>query len=272
MKLFFKFIILLSIALFSVPIWSVFSAETDTVEPQKEKTIKELRENINELETERKELKNNWDQFLSENGWVEDFLKTDIWEEDEIRLQEIIQIYREYKIQLDTRLKNSMTSEEDEEIRKNLLRQKQVLYKKLVYFIRTDRLNDFLEYVKWDLEVNEKRRDVTKEISKDKEALEEKVETIREKIKENKDVLEERIRNSISERLNIKIGEILANEEFIKLEIDIKRNLFQTTIEKAEAKQQELEAILNKTTIINQKIEVYNIMKQKLTEAMETFQ
>ena len=165
-----------------------------------------------------------------------------------------------------------MTSEEDEEIRKNLLRQKQVLYKKLVYFIRTDRLNDFLEYVKWDLEVNEKRRDVTKEISKDKEALEEKVETIREKIKENKDVLEERIRNSISERLNIKIGEILANEEFIKLEIDIKRNLFQTTIEKAEAKQQELEAIPNKTTIINQKIEVYNIMKQKLTEAMETFQ
>jgi len=165
-----------------------------------------------------------------------------------------------------------MTSEEDEEIRKNLLRQKQVLYKKLVYFIRTDRLNDFLEYVKWDLEVNEKRRDVTKEISKDKEALEEKVETIREKIKENKDVLEERIRNSISERLNIKIGEILANEEFIKLEIDIKRNLFQTTIEKAEAKQQELEAIPNKTTIINQKIEVYNIMKQKLTEAMGTFQ
>lgn len=149
---------------------------------------------------------------------------------------------------------------------------KQDLYKKLVYFIKVERLDDFLTYVKWDLEVNEKRKDVTEEIDEDKKKLETKVNTIREKIEENKNVLEERIRHSISEKLDIKIAEILANERFIKLETEAKKNLFQITIEKAEVKQQELEAILNKTTIINQKIEVYNIMKQKLTEAMQTFE
>lgn len=84
---------------------SAFSGDIDTpVQDKKIETIKELRENITELEQEKKELKQNWENFLTENGAIQDLLKDDIAEEDEEKLKEILSLYNNYTSRVDEQL------------------------------------------------------------------------------------------------------------------------------------------------------------------------
>ncbi len=242
------------------------------IENKKVETIKQLRENINELELEKKQLKEDWQQFLVENGKIEDLLKEDIPEEDEFRLKEIIDLYTVYKTRVDNQLKENLDKQTEENLKKELLRLKQDLYKKLVYFIKVEKLDDFLTYVRWDLEVNEKRKDVSEEITEDKKKLEEKVETIREKIEENKKVLDEKIRIAIEEKLDEKISAIINDPRFNSLKIERKKQLFIITLDKLSVKRQELESITEKTSLVSQKIETFNIIERKLIEVMNWFE
>ena len=276
------------LALLSTPNLGAFSGELDTpVEDKvnsaeswregdlgykKVETIKELKENINELEWEKRQLKDEWQQFLIENGEIQDLLKDDIAEEDESKLKEIIDLYGVYKAKLDNDLEDTENDEQYNEIKQELLKLKQDLYKKLVYFIKVEKLDDFLTYVRWDLSVNEKRKDVSKEISEDKKKLEEKVQVIREKIEENKKVLEERIRIVIEKKLDEKISKILSDERFTRLSEDKKKQMFLITLEKLRIKRLELTSLTEKTSLVDKQIETYNIIEEKLLEVMEWFE
>ncbi len=284
MRKLFLFCAIWCISLLSAPLTSGFSGDIDTipedktssswsiVEVEKTETIKELRENINELESEKKKLKLDWQNFLSENGKLQDFLKDDIPEEDEARLREIIDLYTIYKQRVDSELQVSDDQSETEALKKELLRLKQDLYKKLVYFIKVENLDDFLTYVKWDLSVNEKRKDVDEEIDEDTKKLEEKVQVIRDKIQENKKVLDERIRMVIEKKLDEKISKILADKRFAQLDNDSKKQLFIITLEKLRTKKEGLTSLTEKTSLIDKKIETFNIIEQKLIEVMNWFE
>lgn len=261
------------IVLLSTPHLSAFSGDTTTVvEDKKIETIKQLRENINELESQKRELKEDWEQFLTENGALQDFLKENIPEEDEERLKEIIDLYNIYKARVNQELKETQDEEKSNELKKELLRLKQDLYKKLVYFIKTERLDDFLTYVRWDLEVNKKRKDVSEEISEDTKKLEDKVKVIREKIEENKKALDERIRIVIEEKLDEKITKILSDERFSKLSPEAKKQLFLITLEKLRIKRGDFTSIKDKTSLVHKKIETYNIIEEKLIEVIDQFE
>ena len=283
MKKLVLFCVIWCISLLSSPLTSGFSGDIDTmpedktssswsiVETEKVETIKELRENITELESEKKRLKEDWQNFLSENGKIQDFLKEDIPEEDEEKLREIIDLYTIYKQRVDSELEISDDEEKTEELRQELLRLKQDLYKKLVYFIKIEKLDDFLTYVRWDLSVNEKRKDVDEEIDEDTKKLEEKVQVIRNKIQENKRVLDERIRVVIEKKLDEKISKILSDERFTKLDIEAKKQLFVITLEKLRIRKEALNSMPDKTSLVHKKIETFNIIEQKLIEVMNGF-
>ena len=270
-------------SLLSSPLTSGFSGDIDTtpedktssswsiVETERVETIKELRENITELETKKRQLKEDWQNFLSENGKIQDFLKEDIPEEDEEKLREIIDLYTIYKQRVDSELEISDDEEKTEELRQELLRLKQDLYKKLVYFIKIEKLDDFLTYVRWDLSVNEKRKDVDEEIDEDTKKLEEKVQVIRDKIQENRRVLDERIRLVIERELDEKISKILTDERFVRLNVEAKKQLFVITLEKLRIRKEALNSMPDKTSLVHKKIETFNIIEQKLIEVMNGF-
>jgi len=202
--------------LLSTPHISAFSGDVNTPdETEKTETIRELKENISELESKKRQLRDDWQKFLSENGNLQDFLKEDIPEEDEAKLREIIDLYNIYRARIDTQIEETQDEDKETELKKEVLKLKQDLYKKLVYFIKIEKVEDYLTYIKWDLEVNEKRKDVSQEIDEDKKKLEEKVQVIRDKIEENKKVLDERIREKIEIKLEEKIQKILNDERFI---------------------------------------------------------
>ena len=283
MKKLVLFCVIWCMSLLSSPLTSGFSGDIDTtpedktssswsiVETERVETIKELRENITELETKKRQLKEDWQNFLSENGSIQDFLKEDIAEEDEARLREIIDLYSIYKQRLNTELEVSNDDTKIETLKKELLNLKQDLYKKLVYFIKIEKLDDFLTFVRWDLSVNEKRKDVDEEIDEDTKKLEEKVQVIRDKIQENKRVLDERIRVVIEKKLDEKISKILSDERFTKLDIEAKKQLFVITLEKLRVRKEVLVSMTNKTSLVDKKIETYNIIEQKLIEVMNWF-
>lgn len=138
----------------------------------------------------------------------------------------------------------------------------------MVYFIKVENLDEFLTYVRWDLSVNEKRKDVDEEIDEDTKKLEEKVQVIRDKIQENKKVLDERIRLVIEKKLDEKISKILADKRFTKLDNDSKKQLFIITLEKLRTKKEGLTSLTEKTSLIDKKIETFNIIEEKLIEVM----
>jgi len=84
-------------------------------------------------------------------------------------------------------------------------------------------------------------------------------------------VLEVKIEEAVREKLNEKIKKILDNENFKNLQLSSKKSIFESTLEKIIAKKETLKKIENKTSIVQKKIEVYEIVENKLKEVMSGF-
>gem|GEM_PF-1356002 len=84
-------------------------------------------------------------------------------------------------------------------------------------------------------------------------------------------MLEVKIEEAVREKLNEKIKKILDNENFKNLQLSSKKSIFESTLEKIIAKKETLKKIENKTSIVQKKIEVYEIVENKLKEVMSGF-
>lgn len=246
------------------------TGETHATPP---KTIIELNSNIKNLEQERTELDDKWAIFKEENGNISNFVKQDISEEEKDSLSELTYIYRSKKRELDLRLLERVKNlEESEDVKIELLELKKEFYKSISIYVSPEKLDGFLAYIKWDIELNEKNKEVKEELYKEKVILKEKVETIKEKIEEHKKNLDNRIEILIKKRLTEKLTELKTSEKYISLSTENKVLLFQKTLEKTVSKRKDLEALENRTNVIEKRIEIYFIVEDALHQEIELLQ
>lgn len=241
------------------------------------KTIKELKENINELDKTENELSIELD-LLNTDYKLKGFLRNDL---TLVELNKIRFLVGEYDInknntelEIINKIKERLPIIEEKKI---LLEEKRKLYSWLIPYIDPTFKDDYINYIKWDAKIFNEQRDIETDIIIKREILSNKVDIIETKIQEHRDFIDESIKKVIESRLDEKIQNLNNNPTFQILNDDSKNKVLEKTIRKIKIKLQNLEnsqsstwsGILLKpnTNTLDKKIQTYNIAVEKL----ETF-
>jgi hypothetical protein len=236
------------------------------------KTIKELHDNIKDLKVEKRDLSETWIQFTKENGGINDFIKTDLNTEDKKNLENLLKTYYKDQDALEKDLKQNATKEGSSENTKHaLIELKLDLYKSLTGYIKIDKLKEYVAYIKSNIEVVKEDKNIKEEIYKKEELLNKKVDAIKEKIEANNKLLDEKIKQLLKEKISEKINNLLQNPKFTVLETEKKRAVFEATLTKITQKKDSLKGIHDQTSLAQKKIEIYEIVEEKLREMIAQF-
>jgi len=240
------------------------------------KTIKQLKQNIDILD-ETEERLNNDLKILNTDYELKSFLKNNL---TFVELGKIRVLVREYnanktKIELDlfSDAKNWLSILED---RKLLLEEKRKFYSWLIPFIDRNHKNKYLEYIKLDAKIFQEQSVVETDIISKQEILNTKVENIESLIQEHRNFIDKNIKKVIERKLKEKIQNLSNNDAFNTLNFDSKIKVLNKTIEKIKIKLENLEKknidqtfwieIELSSTILDKKIQTYNIALSKLEE------
>lgn len=235
------------------------------------KTIKELQENIKNLTVEKFSFKSKWESFRQENGKINDFIISPISEIDVKDIELLISNYYAWLELIEKSIEEkAKVLENTDELKQELLNNKIDLFKKLVPYIKKDKLTDYLSYIKGNIEIEKNEKNLTDEIFRHQWIIDIKINAIKEKIEENRKVLEAKIEESVAIKVEEKISKILENEKFKLLDTESQVRVFEMTLKKISEKKDILRKIESKTTIIDKKIEIYTIVENKLNEVIES--
>lgn len=251
-----------------------YANESDILDETK--TIKELNENINTLDKTTLDLDNEL-KTLNTDYELKAFLRRDLTILELNRIRKIASEYNTNKVEIEAKL--LLKAKELEPIvveRRLLLEEKRNLYSGLIPYINGRYKTEYLDYIKRDAKIFNEQYKVTTNIITKKEILSTKVETIETRIKKHNDFINESIREIIESRLDEKINNLRANENFIELNTESKIKVLDMTIEKIKAKLEEFKITDTDTgtwvlvqinnTILTKKIDTYNIAVEKLEE------
>jgi hypothetical protein len=236
------------------------------------KTIRELRENIEELDRTKDELYIRSIDF-SPDVVLRWYFRDDLTKSDLDELKNIIDDYNYNRRILEKDLNSLSRSLLDTSVViKNLLEEKKDLYKKMTPFIKISHYDDYINYIKSDTSIYSKKTEIDSSIIKKNEIINNKVWVIEERIREHRTYLEDNLRLIVNQRLDERINIIAKNPWFIKLENSRKIEILNATLEKTNNEINKLtlsEWFLNNSIL--QKIEIYNITYRKLEEFRNSF-
>jgi hypothetical protein len=245
--------------------------------PETPVTIKQMKENLEGLKSEKEVIDNKWEELDEINGGIIEFLRQELSPDEVKQIQAFIKNYKKkedfYEKQLkDNAIENYETTNNDKDtaaVKENFISYKLSFFKKLVPFINIDRRQEYLSYIKSDLVIEKKDKDLDEKIYKQEEIIEERVDTIKEKIIEHKRSLEERLEKIIRKRISQKIGSIFSSEKAQSLSNERKAKILKNVLAKLLVNQAKLESQSGESEYIRKRIEIFEIIVEVVEEEIE---
>lgn len=231
------------------------------------KTIRELKENLVELDKEKDNIIDDINNIISIDQ-LKDFFVLNLTINNYSELESIVEKYNENRILLEKKFywiaKNLKSTDE---LKNQLIENKKDLYKKLVPYIRLDKKDEYLGYVKSDTLYYNEKKEIDASIIRNQELITNKVSSLEEKIKRHNTFLEERFSNLVEVRLNQKILQISQNQNFIELGSEAKIRVLEKTIYKIKDKISNFDENEQLSLwLTDQKIQIYKIAIKKLED------
>lgn len=252
----------------------VFWASWEYVEllsaPEKPQTIREMSQDLETLKQEKIQLDFKWRTFRIWNEDLGKLIRQTLSEEEKNTLESLIIDYTEDKENFEEDIEIAIESWEDiEKLKRDLILLKQDFYKKLIIYIQIERLQKFKEYVASDLAYREKSNTVSIKIEQKGIARDERVEQIQSKIENNKEILRIQIQDKIISKVEKQLDAFASQEKFLNMENVSKIRIFQSFVDKLELKIQSLETNRYTTSIIEEKIILYEVVKEVFISYMQ---
>mgnify|MGYP003890484561 CR=1 FL=1 len=252
----------------------VFWASWESVEllsaPEKPQTIREMSQDLETLKQEKIQLDFKWRTFRIWNEDLGKLIRQTLSEEEKNTLESLIIGYTEDKENYEEDIEIAIEWWEDiEELKRDLILLKQDFYKKLIIYIQIERLQKFKEYVASDLAYREKSNTVSIKIEQKGIARDERVEQNQSKIENNKEILRIQIQDKIISKVEKQLDAFASQEKFLNMENVSKIRIFQSFVDKLELKIQSLETNRYTTSIIEEKIILYEVVKEVFISYMQ---
>ncbi len=238
-----RYVKIIFIVLFILSIFGKVSASTWV-------TIVELKQNIAILQEKQKEIYQKTPD-LSSISDVKEFLKDDLTLSQIEEINKIIKDYNDFKVQ-----KGVLDYE------KKLLNIKKETYRKIIVFVDTEKLQDYLDYIKDSLKAIKQNNLIKDEISKNKEILDEKVTIIKEKIKINNDEFENDLNELITTKIDEKLQLFKDNKDFINLSLEKRKYILERIIKNVQIKKEK--KVLSRISVWKIELYVYDLLIEKL--------
>lgn len=242
------------------------------IDPAKTPTLKELQENINFLQQEKKNLEFKWNSFRIGNGNLWDFVKQDLTQAEKENLENIIVSYNEKNQSFESDLSTALERGKDvSELKKQQLLGKQDFYISLLTFIQLEKLTDFKWYVESDILLNEKSKDVSLELEQKTTFKEERLTELEKQAQKNGRLIRIQIQEKMRTQVTQKLDLFIKQEKFIALSNEAKIGIFQRLSERINQKAQELESAANPTHVIDEKISLYEAVQDIIENYIKTW-
>lgn len=229
-----------------------------------DKSIKEIKQNIEKLNSDKNLISSEYTEFKLESNLSSYFKKSLSSEE----LQSIEILITKYNTQFNdlnlVLLEKAKNLEDTSEIKSQLLQTKKELYLSLLGFIDNQKYQEYLSFIKWDAIISKRQVEVKSQIATTTQIYDKKVTKIEAKIIENKAEMAVRLEKVISDKIDQKLTSIEKSPSFQKLSNQLKVEVLEKTIEKVNTNISTLETIQNFDTNIEQKIDLYYLLNDKL--------
>ena len=250
-----------------------FWLDKDTVLDDNKKTIKELKNNIEDLKEEKVNLKEKYNLLIEETWELKKFFNSNLKDEDYSTIKEIVKEYNVSTKKIEEKIKKNAKEFENSETEKKLfLIEKIKVYKKLVPFIDKTKLDNYLEYIKWDLKILGENKDVSEQIYVKEEIISKKVEKIKEKIVKNNEVINEKLKKIVNKKIEEKIDLLKNSEKFKNLDNEWKRNVISKIQSSIQEKIDAWEKDEKKSTISKKKLELYKLLLSSFNDLYIQYQ
>lgn len=244
-------------------------ANDDLVFDDNLKTIKELKESIEKLDNDRKELFNE-KLDLNSNDLLMSYFRTDLSKQELLLLENIIDDYNKNKKFLESELNLKAKNLEDTtEIKSNLMDVKKNLYKQMTPFIKISHYNDYLSYIKTDTHYYSEKTEIYSDILKKQELVNTKLVLIEDRIREYRVNLEDTLNQIIYQKIEEKISSIENNPNFEKLDNDLKIEILNKTLDRLNSDLEKSLLLSDKAS--KQKVNIYQIVIKKIIELREEY-
>lgn len=238
-------------------------------------TIKQMKENLEELRGEKSDIWDKWKNLSNVNGKILDFLKTDLSDADISTIQSLSVAFQWQKAFYEQQLKDNALENYDTAVeadndtaavKENFIQQKLDFYKSLVPYINTQKKDEYFEYIKSNIVIEKQEKDIKEKIYKQEWVIEERVWDIKEKIKSHKKALEEKLEQLIYKRIKEKIQEILQREQIQNIPNETKAALLQDLADRLQLRNEQLTKDEADTEYTRKRAAIYKIAIQVLTE------
>ena len=253
-----------TVVTFSEPDENTETAPNENAEPV---TIQQMKDNLEDLKTEKEEVGNKWVELAQVNWRILDFLKEDLNNQDVQTIRQLSLDFQQkqtfYEQQLKDNAEENFNTAVDADndtaaVKHNFIQYKLNFYKALVPYVNTALKNEYLEYIRSNIAIEHEEKTIKEKIYKQEEVIEERVETIKERIKEHNQELEEKIEKLVRESTRGKINAILARPQFTNISNERKVSILKVVWQKLTENKQSF--------IQNSTDSEYNLKKRAIFE------
>lgn len=233
------------------------------------KTIKDLRENINNLDKIENDLELKTKEFLKDNN-IDNYIKKWISKVQYQELTDIILDYINKNSELEKKAKSLKKEDELLKMQEDFISLKKDLYKSLVAYIEPKSYKNYLVYVENNIKNFIEKNNLQADKLKVKNIYTKKVNVLEKKIQENKKILDLEVKNLIEQKLEERLAQLIDSSAFSKLTNQEKISTLEKIIDNLKWKINYFEMNLNYNSIYieadRKKLEIYNMVIKKLKE------
>jgi len=255
--------------------------ESDSEITEEPVTIQQMKDNLEELKTEKEEVSNKWAELSEVNGKILDFLKEDLNDTDIQAIKTLSLDFAQRQSFYEQQLKDNSEENYDTAVsadddtaavKANFIQYKLDFYKKLVPYVNTAVKDEYLEYIRSNIAIEQEEKTIKEKIYKQEEGIEERVETIKEKIKEHNEDREEKLDKLIREKVEIKIDAILTTAKMIDLPNEQKGQVLNAVAFKLNEKREIFIANSTDNEYNRKKIDIYDVVIEVLYQKADSLQ
>lgn len=237
------------------------------------KTIKQLKQDIQQLEKENKGLDNSLKKFLEEHK-LNSYLKENLSSSEINKLRDIISDYLVKTTEIENKIIISKNEDEIISLQTTLLDIKKDLYKGLVPYISENSYNNYLTYIEKNIKNFVEKNNLYLTKLKTQTNYEKKVDVLEKKIQENKEALDSALKEIIDEKVTEKFNVLISSPSFTKLTKESKIKTLEKVVSSLSEKSSNLKSSINSDSIYaetgNKKVEIYNIFIEKINNLIIT--